>query len=227
MTFEVTCYILQNMAKHNIMVQNSSGTLTTLENTITNTGTSTSDRWQVNSGDYIVFYFVGSGTFSIGGLNTTFWRNNGNTGSGNFTDGQTFTVQVAYGGSNTTDHITVENTATANLDRYWSRTITSDNYGLEIFGPNGTFIIFSSDIPQQNVLVTSLDNYTASQARSFTGITDATDATKIQVVVQGSQLSSQNGFTITRTTASGGTITVTNNTGTTQNGIATIISRIA
>lgn len=209
------------------MVQNSGGTLSTLENTITNTGTSTSDRWQVTSGDFLVFHFVGSGTFSLGGLNTAFWRNNQNTGSGNFTDGQTFTVQIAYGGTGTTDHITVENTATSNLDRYWSRTIVSANYGIEILGPNAQFVVFSSDIPQQNVLVTSLDNYTSGQARSFTGIADATDATKIQVVVQGSQLSSQSGFSVTRSTASGGTITITNDTGATQNGIATIISRIA
>ena len=216
------------MAKHSIMITNSGGTLSTLENTITNTGTSTSDRWQVTSGDFIVFYFSGAGTFQITGLDTTFWRTSSSSTS-TFSSGEVVTVQVRYSPTNTTttDTISITNTSATNINRYFQRTIVAANYGIEIYGPDGEFVIMSTETPTQNILVTSLDNYTSGQTRNFTGIPDATDASKIQVVVSGSQLQSGNGFTVGRSTANGGTISVTNNTGSSQSGIATIISKIA
>ena len=92
----------------------------------------------------------------------------------------------------------------------------TSSYGLEISGPNGTTNVFGSNLRQINAVLLAtatlgaVNSNTASV--SYNGIAEATDSTKIGVFLAAdspSYLENQ-GASVSRTTANGGTITLTN-----------------
>jgi hypothetical protein len=101
----------------------------------------------------------------------------------------------------------------------------STGYGLEIFGPNNTSVVFGSDLRCSSIQVYDSRSYAGNSSHSFTGITDATDSAKVEVVLSSAYGTSTTSYGYARTSANGGTVTVSN----TQSGartIETVILRI-
>jgi len=95
----------------------------------------------------------------------------------------------------------------------------NSTYGLNVYGPDGSTIVFSSNLRSTNALVLASPTIAAGNSVSYTGIADATDASKIAVVINDTadaSLFEQDTYTITRTTASGGTIQITNDLSTSR-----------
>ena len=101
----------------------------------------------------------------------------------------------------------------------------STGYGLEIFGPNNTSVVFGSDLRCTSIQVYDSRLYSGNSSHSFTGIADATDSAKVEVVLSSAYGTSTASYGYARTSANGGTVTVSN----TQSGartIETVILRI-
>lgn len=115
------------------------------------------------------------------------------------------TTQVA------TDSFTVNDTSTGSGGSDGGSD-GSSTYGVEVTGPNGTTTVFGSSLRQMNAVLLATATLGSSGSVSYTGIAEATDSSKIAVVVAKSNPSyfSNQGVTVTRSTASGGTITLTN-----------------
>lgn len=88
----------------------------------------------------------------------------------------------------------------------------SSTYGLEVTGPDGSTTVFSSGLRQMNAVQLATATLGSQGSVSYTGIAEATDSAKIAVVVAKNNPSyfSTQGVTVTRSSASGGTITLTN-----------------
>lgn len=86
------------------------------------------------------------------------------------------------------------------------------NYGVEITGPNGTTTVFGSNLRQMNAVLLASATLTGQASVSYTGIAEATSSSKIAVVVARNNPTffATQGVSVTRSTASGGTITLTN-----------------
>ena len=86
------------------------------------------------------------------------------------------------------------------------------NYGVEITGPNGTTNVFGVNLRQINAIVLASVTLAQGGSVSYTGIANATDSTKVAVALfPGTPGFFQvSGTTVSRSTANGGTITLTN-----------------
>ena len=104
----------------------------------------------------------------------------------------------------------------------------SSTYGIEIIGPNGTTSVFGSNLRQINAALLATATLGSQATVSYTGIAEATDSTKIAVYIVPNTPGyfATQGVTVTRSTASGGTITL-QNASTTQITIKVSIYRIA
>ena len=101
----------------------------------------------------------------------------------------------------------------------------SNTYGVEIFGPNNSSVVFGSDLRCTSIQVYDTRIYSGNSSHSFTGIADATDSAKVEVVLSSAYGTSTASYGYARTSANGGTVTVSN----TQSGartIETVILRI-
>ena len=128
------------------------------------------------------------------------------------------TTQVA------TDSFTINDTSTGSGGSSSGADGTS-TYGLNIYGPDGSTIVFSSNFRTVAILSSESVSLAASGGtKTYTNITDADDSSRIGVdIVSGFFSSIDQAFTITRSTANGGTITVTNNNSTARTVLITII----
>ena len=88
----------------------------------------------------------------------------------------------------------------------------SGTYGIEINGPNGTTNVFGSNLRQINAVLLATATLSGSGSVSYTGIAEATDSTKIGVfnAADSPTYFATQGVTVSRSTANGGTITLTN-----------------
>ena len=88
----------------------------------------------------------------------------------------------------------------------------NSSYGIEISGPNGTTNVFGSNLRQINAVLLATATLGSLASVSYTGIAEATSSTKIAVVVvpNAPTWRSNQGVTVARSTANGGTITLTN-----------------
>jgi len=86
------------------------------------------------------------------------------------------------------------------------------SYGIEITGPNGTTTVFGSSLRQMNAVLLATATLAGQASVSYTGIAEATNASKVVVVTAKNNPTffSNQGVNLTRSTASGGTITLTN-----------------
>jgi len=88
----------------------------------------------------------------------------------------------------------------------------SSTYGIEINGPNGTTNVFGSNLRQINAVLLATVTLSGSGSVSYTGIAEATDSTKIGVfnAANSPTYFATQGVVVSRSTANGGTITLTN-----------------
>lgn len=92
----------------------------------------------------------------------------------------------------------------------------NSSYGIEIPGPNGTTTVFGSNLRQINAVLLATSTLgganSGTASVSFTGIAEATDSTKIAVFnVSDTPSTDDNyGVSVARSSANGGTITLTN-----------------
>jgi hypothetical protein len=86
-------------------------------------------------------------------------------------------------------------------------------YGINVYWADGSTIIWSSNLTQKNGLVIDTPTIAGGATQSYTGIADATSTSKIgvDVVLYGIDASTDS-FSVSRTTANGGTISITNDT---------------
>lgn len=101
----------------------------------------------------------------------------------------------------------------------------SSGYGIEIFGPNNTSVVFGANLRCTSIQVYDSRIYQGNTSHSFTGIADATDSAKVEVILSSAYGTSTASYGYARTSANGGTITVSN----TQSGartLQTVILRI-
>ena len=93
----------------------------------------------------------------------------------------------------------------------------SSNYGIEVTGPNGTSKLLSSNIRQTNILIAESPSIASNGTKTYTNIPDATSSNKIQVAISDYGASYfDDSFTITRSSANGGTIEIENDLSTTR-----------
>ena len=104
----------------------------------------------------------------------------------------------------------------------------SIDYGIEVTGPNGTTAVFSHNLRQINAVLLATATLGSLASVSYTGIAEATDSTKIAVYIVPDTPGyfATQGVSVTRSTASGGTITL-QNVSTTSITIKVSIYRIA
>ena len=92
----------------------------------------------------------------------------------------------------------------------------NSSYGIEISGPNGTTNVFGSNLRQINAVLLATATLgganSGTASVSYTGIAEATDSTKIGVFTAANSPTyfATQGATVSRSTANGGTITLTN-----------------
>ena len=101
----------------------------------------------------------------------------------------------------------------------------SADYGVEIFGPNNTSVVFGSDLRCSSIQVYDSRSYSGNSSHSFTGIADVTNSAKVEVVLSSAYGTSTVSYGYARTSANGGTVTVSNNSNFART-IETIILRI-
>lgn len=188
--------------------EGSSGTVNV---TTTNVSNGTTLYWDV---DQTTDYATSQGTVSITSNAGSFTLS---PSSDSATEGaETDTVRL-YTDSNRTievanDSFTINDTSTGGGGSGGGSDGTS-TYGLNVYGPDGSTIVFSSNLRATNALVLASPTIAGGNSVSYTGIADATDASKIAVVINDvadGNLFSADSYTITRTTASGGTVQITN-----------------
>ena len=104
----------------------------------------------------------------------------------------------------------------------------SATYGIEIAGPDGSTTVFGSNLRQINAVLLATATLGSLATVSYTGIAEATDSTKIAVYIVPNTPGyfATQGVSVTRSTASGGTITL-QNVSTTSITIKVSIYRIA
>lgn len=195
--------------------------------TTTNVANGTTLYWSIApTGDFstttgTVSISGGSGSFSVTptadstteGAETayvTLWTNS------------TRTIQAA------TDNFTINDTSTGGSSgggSGGSGAIASNTYGLRVKSTTST----ASEIFGVNVRATNIQVYQTGQiagnggTRTHTGLgSDVTDSSKVQVVVDAGWFSTSGTFPVTRSTANGGTVTITNN----RSSAATVTSLI-
>lgn len=91
----------------------------------------------------------------------------------------------------------------------------SGDYGLELYGTDGSSILFSPAHRTFNYIAEDTATLASNASTSLTGIKNATDETKVSVGVV-VELWFANPISITRSSANGGTITFTNNSSFTE-----------
>ena len=100
----------------------------------------------------------------------------------------------------------------------------SNDYGIEIYGPDNSTVVFGSDLRCTNIYVYDKRTYAANSTHSYTGITNATDSSKVEVILSSGFGTSSANYSFARTSANGGTITVSNGAG--QRQIETVVLTI-
>lgn len=100
----------------------------------------------------------------------------------------------------------------------------SNDYGVEVYGPDNSSVVFGSDLRCTNIYVYDKRTYTANSTHSYTGIANATDSSKIEVILSSGFGFSSASYSFARSSANGGTITVSNGTG--QRQIETVVLTI-
>lgn len=186
------------------------GSAGTINVTTTNVTNGTTLYYTVSpSGDF----GTSSGSFTI----------NSNAGSFTLTPtadsttegAETDTIRLYTDSSRTTevanDSFTINDTSTGSGGSS-SGSDGSSTYGLQVTGPNGTTTVFSSNLRQMNAVLLASTTLTSQASVSYTGIAEATNSSKIAVVVskQNPSYLANQGVTVARSTANGGTITLTN-----------------
>lgn len=189
----------------------------TVNVTTTNVANSTVLYWDV---DLSADYATSQGTVTITSNAGSFTLS---PSSDSATEGaETDTVRL-YTDSNRTievanDSFTINDTSTGGGGSGGGSDGNS-TYGLNVYGPDGSTIVFSSNLRSTNALVLASPTIAGGNSVSYTGIADATNASKIAVVINDTadaSLFEQDSYTITRTTASGGTIQITNDLSTSR-----------
>ena len=210
-TVGATTYAISAPASIN---EGSSGTVNV---TTTNFGSGTL-YWDV---DLASDYATSSGTVSIssnaGSFTLTPTADSATEGA------ETDTVRLYTDSGRTNevanDSFTINDTSTGGGGSSGGGGDGTGTYGLIVFGPDGSTELFSSRVRQTNILVAANNVSIASGAtQSYTGITDATDSNKIAVGVtdySASYFYYDDSFTVSRSTANGGTISITNDSNTT------------
>lgn len=98
-------------------------------------------------------------------------------------------------------------------------------FGVEIFGPDNSSVVFGSNLRCTSIQVYDSRVYAANSSHSFTGIADATDSAKVEVILSGAYGTTATSYGYARTSANGGTITVSN-TGNGSRTLQTVVLRI-
>jgi hypothetical protein len=138
------------------------------------------------------------------------------TANKNITNGQYLYARDTTGASGTKTSTFSINS----VQRTFSVTsgLSSSTYGLELTGPNGTSIVFSPNRKTFTYVdagqVTLQASGNSGDSHTFTGIANATDDTKIAVDTGPTGVSydpNASLITVSRSTANGGSITLTNN----------------
>ena len=165
---------------------------------------------------------VGTAQYKIGSGSYT-------TSSGTVTNGQTVTVKVTasnnassttsgtlnIGGVTDTFSVTTAGSTTGSSATLPS---VSGGYGLKCTGPNGSSVVFSPDHRAINIIAANTvtlyksDNTDGNPStETVTGISGATDASKVQVSFSYTYFAANFFISISRSSANGGTITFSNN----------------
>jgi hypothetical protein len=202
------------------------GSAGTINVTTTNVSNGTTLYWDLDqTGDYATT----EGTVSI----------NSNAGSFTITPtadsttegAETDTVRLYSDSGRTTevanDTFTINDTSTGSGGSSGGGDGTG-TYGLEVYGPDGSTLVFGSNLRQINAVLLATTTLASLASVTYTGIAFATDASRIAVVVSkdSPSNSTSGGVSIARSTASGGSITITNASTTSQT-IKVAIWRIA
>lgn len=106
--------------------------------------------------------------------------------------------------------------------------VASNTYGLRIKSTTSTASeIFGVNVRTTNIQVYSTGTIAAGASRTHTGLgSDVTDSSKVQVIVDAGWFSSSGSFPVTRSTANGGSVTITNNRSSAAS-VTSLIIRIA
>lgn len=186
------------------------GSAGTINITTTNVSNGTTLYWDL---DQSTDYSTSQGSVSISSNAASFTVTP--TADSTTEGAETDTIRLYTDSARTTevanDSFTINDTSTASGGSSGG-TDGSSTYGLEVTGPNGTTTVFSSNLRQMNAVLLASTTLTSQASVSYNNIAEATDSSKIAVVVSKqtpSYLSNQ-GVTVTRTTANGGTVTLTN-----------------
>lgn len=198
------------------------GSAGTINVTTTNVANNTTLYWDLDlNGDYSTSEGSVTITSNAGSFTIT-------PSSDSATEGaETDTIRLYSDSGRTTevanDSFTINDTSTGSGGTNTGNDGTS-TYGLEVYGPDGSTIVFSSNF--RTVAILSSESVSIAGnggTKTYTGITDASDSTKIGVdLVSGFFANIDQAFTITRSSANGGTITVTNNNSTARTVLITI-----
>jgi len=116
------------------------------------------------------------------------------------------------------DSFTINDTSTGGGGSSGGGGDGTGTYGLEVHGPDGSTIVFSNNLRQVNAVLLATVTLTTQTSTTYTGIAEATDASKVAVIVSKDSPThlSTGGISITRSTANGGSITLTNASTSTQ-----------
>ena len=186
------------------------GSAGTINVTTTNVSNGTTLYWDL---DQSADYSTSQGSVSISSNAASFTIT---PTADSATEGaETDTIRLYTDSSRTTevanDSFTINDTSTGSGGSS-SGSDGSSTYGLQVTGPNGTTTVFSSNLRQMNAVLLASTTLTSQASVSYTGIAEATDSSKIAVVVskQTPSYFENQGVTVARSTANGGTITLTN-----------------
>ena len=195
--------------------EGSSGTVNV---TTTNVSNGTTLYWDVDqSGDYATSQGTVSISSNAGSFTLTPTADSSTEGA------ETDTVRLYTDSGRTnqvaSDSFTINDTSQGGGGGSGGGGDGTGTYGLIVYGPDNSTELFSSRIRQTNILVGAFGvSIGAGATQSYTGIADATDSDKIAVTIRDYSTSHfyyTESFTVTRSTANGGTVSITNDSNTT------------
>lgn len=186
------------------------GSAGTINVTTTNVSNGTTLYWDL---DQSTDYSTSQGSVSISSNAASFTITP--TADSTTEGAETDTIRLYTDSARTTevanDSFTINDTSTASGGSS-SGSDGSSTYGLEVRGPNGTTTVFSSNLRQMNAVLLASTTLPSQGSVNYDNIAEATDSSKIAVVVskQTPSYFATQGVTVTRSTTNGGRITLTN-----------------
>ena len=198
-----------------------------------NVPNSTTLYWKVfPTGDFSTF----QGSVSISGNSASFTVT---PTSDSTTEGAETGTIVLYTDSSRTNNVaqdtfTINDTSTGGTGGGSGGTgsgsggVASNTYGLRVKSTTSTASeIFGVNVRTTNIQVYSTGVIASGGSRTHTGLgSDVTDSSKVQVIVDAGWFSSSGSFPVTRSTANGGTVTITNNRNSSAS-VTSLVVRIA